>query len=155
MKTRLTIFLIFFSVAGLTQSNSPNNVSLIDTIGGKYAFNKVKLDSLKWKTMGLDSLETFKPYFDYSIICKFEISNSNIYIIERTSSDEDYHWACIINEDEQLLDWITTAYDNSEGFTFTTTRIKEDQLLVKEWNLYSNPEESITIYSIVDRKFKK
>ena len=155
MKICLTIFLVFFSLAGLTQSESANNVSLIDTIGSKYEFHKVKLDSLKWKTMGLDSLETYKPYFDYSIIYKFEISSSKIYIIERISSDEDYHWACIINDDEKLLDWITTAYDNSEGFTFTTTRIKEDQLLVKEWNMYSKPEESITIYSIVDSKFKE
>ena len=155
MKTCITIFLIFFSLTGLTQSDSVNNVPLIDTIGGKYAFHKVKLDSVKWKTMGLDSLETYKPYFDYSIIYKFEISSSKIYIIERISSDEDYHWACIINDDEKLLDWITTAYDNSEGFTFTTTRIKEDQLLVKEWNMYSKPKESVTIYSIVDSKFKE
>ena len=155
MKIHHSIFLILFYLTGFPQSNSPNPITVIDSIGSPFAFQKIKLNSEKWQAMGLDALETYQSYFDYSIINKFEILDSNIYIVERTSSNEECHWTCIINNDEKLLDWIITAYDNTEGFAFTSTSIQEDKLVVKKWNMYSKPKESITIYFIVDRKFKQ
>lgn len=136
-----------------SQAGSLFELKLIDSIGFETDNNIIELNLDKWNTMGLDSIELFNPEFKYSMINLFHHENYDCVTVLRIYSEENFHWTCILNKDEKLIDWITTAYDNSEGFLTIKSSLENDKLLVTEWNLYSNTKEHIKSYLITQNGF--
>ncbi len=154
---RVILLLIIFhcSLIGFSQSEFLQELSLIDSIGIENNYNKVELDSVSWNEMGLDSLESYNSSFNYYIINKSQREDFNIVIISRTYTEENIHWACIVTSEGKLIDWIRTAYDNSEGFMYMKSRFEAAKVRVFEWNLYTNPNESQKEFVMTKKGFVK
>lgn len=150
MKFYFTTILVFLTTFGQAQIQTSSGLPSIDSIGMEIASGAILLDSAMWKKIGLDSIELFNPSFEYSIIHLSQKEVCQCVIIQRAYLEENIHWSCTLTKDGQLIDWITSAYDNSEGFLSIKTFFKSNIISVEEWNLYKFPQDSIRYYLITE-----
>ena len=105
-----------------------------------------------YNRLGLDSIETFQPDFEYRFLGKHP--KRNVFLLERYYVEESVHWLIIINKNE-VKEWKVTAYDNSEGFLYISSMIKVDGLTTYEHNIYSSTNEVVTNYEINTHGLRK
>jgi hypothetical protein len=122
-------------------SNSPKDLSF-------------KLSSENWESIGFNKIEDFNSIFNYSIYGYLLKDSLVVLFLERWYVDESLHWACLYKENK-LIDWLEISYDNSEGFIYIVSEIKQYEIIKKTWNIYTNPIEKSLIYQIKSNGFIK
>lgn len=150
MKFYFTTILLFLTSYSQAQIKTSSDLPSVDSIGVETSSGAILLDSVMWKKIGLDTIELFNPSFEYSII---HLSQKEVYqcvIIQRAYLEENIHWTCTLTKDGRLIDWKTSAYNNSEGFLSIKTFFKSDIISVEEWNLYKFPQDSLRYYLITE-----
>lgn len=154
MKLRITYLFLSFSLMGYSQNHTVA-LGIYDSVLIHTKREGIIMDSITWTNMGLDSIELFNHTFAYTLF-QVERDKYSYAIVKRESSDEEIHWSCTINSNNKLIDWITSGYDNSEGFLIINSSLTNNELEVIEQNIYSKPETSKKIYVIgFDGTFKE
>lgn len=138
----------------LLHENSLINLPFTDSIGKDYKTYKIKIDKSKWEGAGFDKLEAYNSAFNYYTIGLVKTGKIKLLLIERQYTEESVHWICMINEEGAILDWLQTAYDNSEGFLNIHSQIDKDTITVKTWNDFAEIKSSNQKYSITTAGFK-
>ena len=127
---------------------------LKDSIGVKLKNNKTILNKAEWNNLGYEKIEKFNQDFNYSIIGKIKYKNGEITLIERDYIEESIHWVILTNMDN-TINFIQSAYENSEGFSTIKSEIFFDKIIIKEWNIYSENEYKEEIYYLTKKRFVK
>jgi len=128
---------------------------LKDSIGIKLDNNKISLNENKWNNLRYDKIEEFNKDFDCSILGEFKIKGEKIILIERSYIEESIHWVIITNSDNKIVDFIKSAYENSEGFSTIKSEIFFEKIIIKEWNIYSENKYKEDIYLMTEKGFVK
>lgn len=163
MKNLITYFILIFGVSlsfsqtdlnTLLNKKSLINLPIVDSIGFKSNFDKIGINRANWEKFGFDTIEKPKDSeFNYSIIGQIKFRDFKIVILEREFVDENIHWICLINNNK-IIDFIQSAYDNSEGFLSVKSEIYKDKIKVKEWNYFDKKKFNEKIYSITENGLK-
>lgn len=152
-------FILFFlfsclSLLSFAQNNSKIIFPYLDSVGSR-SHQLTKLDAVQWNTMGFDLIEPYHTTFEYSILLSWSKNDQPLLIVQRTSTDEEYRWICLMNKENKVEAWLVSAYDNSEGFLNVKSIIQEDSILINTWNLYPSPNETTENYTINEEGFIK
>ena len=103
----------------------PFNAKISDVIPSNK--NGFQLDKSSWVKYGFDVLQEYYEHesSDYKIFGQFVSKENKLLLIERKYSEENNHWLCILDKNNQIIDWLEIAYDNSEGFAAIKATTKE------------------------------
>lgn len=105
-----------------------------------------------WENQHFNKIEQFNADFNYKIIGAFQVKENQLLLISRCYPEENIHWLVIL-EKGKFKDKLMTAYDNAEGFSSIKSKIEEDNILVKEWNDFSDENYTEKKYSIIKARF--
>ena len=163
MRLLITLLLLNWTTQSFSQTKSHSGIfgtptielPSIDSITIMEKSDIHRLTQDEWTKLNFDKIEDFKPEFEYSIIGQGSINNLILLHVERRFIEENYHWLCMMDQDYKLIDWIETAYDNSEGFLVKMTQIEREHLVITEWNDFENVKQKKIEYQITEHGFKK
>ena len=155
------IFLILIYFLGYSQEefshlpklSLPFNTKIIDDTSLSYN-NNFQLDKSSWMKYGFDVLQAYYESSDYKVSGQLYTKENRLLLIERKYSEENSYWVCMIDKENKVIDWLETAYDNSEGFTSIQSVIYKDSVVVTEHNIYTKPEIIKKTYLITKYGFK-
>ena len=109
-----------------------------------------KLTEELWRTLGFFNIEKYNADFDYYITD----TTDSLKIIERVYDSENYIWLCLVNKKNYYEDHVEVAYDNAEGFLTVTSVMKNNTVIVKTWNDFSEIKQSIDTIKITKNSFR-
>lgn len=124
------------------------NIPIKDSIGIDFKTNKLNIDETSWKKLGLDKLEIYNSNFSFAFTGLVIINDIKLFFIERAYNEENIHWILVVNNENQIIDFLMTAYENSEGFLSIRSEIESDKIIIKEFNEYAEINPNETIYLI-------
>ncbi len=148
---RVVFFVLIFLIA--LKISYAQGFSM-DSIGKKYANRKV-LNKSDWLRKGFSLLERYKEKdgFSYYISEINKFNTSNVFLVQSIYLEESSHWLVLLDSKGKLLDFLNTAYDNSEGFLGVKAHFFEEEVVVETYNIYEKPEETTENYIISENRF--
>jgi len=118
------------------------------------ANTRLKLNKTSWVKYGFNTIQEFYNSSEYKVFGQIDFENNKLFLIERSYSEENSHWLVILDNKQNLVDWLEVAYDNSEGCCNTESIIYKDSITVKKYNIYNQPETTNKTFLITNEGFQ-
>ncbi len=163
IKFVITILFVCFSFACSAQTDWDSlmvhlpilECPMKDTIDYIEYPSPIILDAATWAQNGLDSLELYNFAFQYELCGKMPNDYNHLLLFARNYPEESIHWLALFDLNWELMDWLQTAYDNSEGFWVVESLIQCDTVYITETTSFDIPQDSTTIHLITENGFEQ
>lgn len=110
-----------------------------------------------WLKMGLDKVEVYKEDASthYHLIGKLSCQGQKLCLIGRALESENVHWLVLLNEKDEWMAHLQTAYTNAEGFLTNQAILTREEIIIKTWNDFSEEKYKEEKYRIKKDAFVK